>query len=918
MKMILTADVHIHDYPQFNTDGFRLNQYIRFARRLVKIGQSEESTTLVIAGDLADEARHTPKVSHAISEFISILKTHYTNILFILGQHDISSKEDGGHYENSIVPLLAVGCDYVDGQILTIGGRQIAFSDWRATQDWSFIKSKVDVMIGHLTMSNRFGQEYDDSLYTIGFFGDIHQRNSIRNSHTINIPVPHNISDCQDGSVVSLNLDDLSWERINVETEDDKYLKFFYEDTLPKELEDHPYLYVKQRPQINAVTNTIYKSIDVNEVITKLVSLEDLQECHDWVSPRVVADSETLDFNFQLVSINIQNFRSISSLDYQFSPGLIYVHGLNGSGKSSMLRALNYCLTGSESPRECVSDGQQSLSVSVTLNYSGREFIITRKWSGSQTFTVTIDGEPINGGSIRDREAELYRQLPFLSYFEVLYRSQKSPPLLNQYGFAARIEIIKSLLGLNSITSYFDAAQLQLKSINKDVAQITSDLGKQQEVVASLVDTNFEGIDGLPQLIETRNELDYERTKLTSYMSKINAVESCQSAVNMYLDDLGGIEEVPNDAEIKSKILSVKSRKIALEATVSEIRSVINNHKSSTSRAEQLMIEIGGKIDKLTKDIDKVQTHCSHCKQPLTEESIEEVRKSIKVQIGELENEGAKAFDVYSAKCPSSQEDIDKLLSEIEPISTELTDLQVKLREIESTRDKIRKLDTAKSNLESAKRDLGEDVLPFDVPTRLTELNDELTKLDSEVGRLTGLKSVHDKLVAAEAQVDELSKELADLSVFQTKMSKYTSMFSPSGSVTASVFKEVAARMTTPDMRITTVREQVNGDRKIDFDVEYKVNKLMIPYQQLSGGQSALVDILFLSRLIMMSRGAGVLILDESLKEIDESMIKVAVDEIKQLPVTNVILVTHVPSFQDFDYKIGVTMVDNVSQYNIQ
>ena len=108
------------------------------------------------------------------------------------------------------------------------------------------------------------------------------------------------------------------------------------------------------------------------------------------------------------------------------------------------------------------------------------------------------------------------------------------------------------------------------------------------------------------------------------------------------------------------------------------------------------------------------------------------------------------------------------------------------------------------------------------------------------------------------------------------------------------------------------------GDLKIDFDVDMQVDGLLIPYADLSGGQKVLADLFFLTKLFELGSKTGLVILDESLKELSENRLEEAAKMLKGSRIGSLLLSTHVSGFNFYDRRLQAVMSKNVSNYTVE
>lgn len=340
-KILLTSDIHIHNFTNntFGDSEFRLNQFEKLSHRLVEIGKEQGSSAIVLAGDIVHVPSICPKTARVTREFLRTLSKGFEKVYYTLGNHDISSKsQEDNKFQHSIVPILAEfdNVKYVDQQILRLGNFDVGFRNWMPQQDFSFIKNqskdKVDVLIGHVCLDENFGQSFDNTVFDIAFFGDIHQPKSISNAHTINVPIPAHISDCQDGSVVLLDLsgDEVKWDRILTESESFQYFKQYYTGDEPRDIKKD-LLVLKDKPvEVGNELQEVQSSLNVTKVIEETVKQNNLENTHKQIFSLVDKNIDQLDFKFKITSVNIQNFRSIDDYKLELEQGLSILKGTNG------------------------------------------------------------------------------------------------------------------------------------------------------------------------------------------------------------------------------------------------------------------------------------------------------------------------------------------------------------------------------------------------------------------------------------------------------------------------------------------------------------------------------------------------------------------------------------------------------------
>jgi DNA replication and repair protein RecF len=100
-----------------------------------------------------------------------------------------------------------------------------------------------------------------------------------------------------------------------------------------------------------------------------------------------------------LSTLRLSNFRNYESLEIELGPGLNFLHGPNGSGKTSVLEAVSYLAVArslrSSTDSEVVRWGASAFGVGGEIERDGlRERIVLRFTRGGSK-EVTVDGEPV-------------------------------------------------------------------------------------------------------------------------------------------------------------------------------------------------------------------------------------------------------------------------------------------------------------------------------------------------------------------------------------------------------------------------------------------------------------------------------------------------------------------------------------------
>lgn len=942
-KLIISADSHIFDYTQYNDDlNFRLNQFIKLAHRLNEIGKEQKSKKLALLGDTIHKPILTPKVAHVASEYFEILSEYYEDIYYILGQHCTDSKSESFLESDSLVPILGkhTKAKYMNKKIISLGGRNIAFCNWEMNTDWSFIEGKnVDVFLGHLTLDERFGQSYVNKDYKIGFFGDIHKKYSIGKDHTVNVPIPHYISDEQNGSVISLDLSDLSWERIDTESENFKYLKIYYEDEAPKGY-DPAWVKIVKKPEITETVSKIYKSLDVSTLINKLIKENGLEAVHSEVMSEIDDNIVETNYDFKLENIKIKNFRSISDLDYNFiKSGITLITGLNGAGKSTLMRAVQFIFSPPRTVKALVKTGCSTMYVRLKLSYFGSVYDIERGLEKGSTYLKVFktgkDGieEELKSTSLAGLTKILEDQLPFISMFDLFYRTQESAHILEDYNYSDRISMISKILNINIVEIIHKVAKGNLNKINKDFDSLSSKLEALLPVLETLDDTRF--CDDIEDNIE-------DLIKSNSNLLKIkNECERKESLVKNLNDCENQCESIKTNIESLSKHTVMKGETFELETLLSKEADqleVIKNLENDLSNKKKKLTLINNEIfkndskisekqdliKKLESQINNVSEYCPTCSQRLAQSDINDVKSKFSLEIKDIEIE----IKTCTAIQPSLIFDYNNIESEIKKIGEIISKEKLTLSEVVELINGYKRDKKLYDEIESLKLKLAELNLKRDrlviesnginvnfVKEQIAEISETISQNEMTIFELKTIISNKKKFDEVKEKINDIED---DICIFKTQISNYESyvrLFSDKGSIIQSVFSEISNIMSTDTIKISTVKTLASGDTRIDFDIHYKVGNVFIPYSELSGGQKTLIDVFFLCKLYAISGRVGLLMMDETLSDLDGNNLEETIKNLTNSDISNIIITSHLDSFNYFNSRILVKLKGNDSKY---
>ena len=440
-----------------------------------------------------------------------------------------------------------------------------------------------------------------------------------------------------------------------------------------------------------------------------------------------------------LESIQIENIRSIKSLDLTLPPSSMLFYGDVGSGKSSILKAIEFALFGTLTHADLSGDsilrrGEIKAKVKLTFTIDSKRYTIIRGLSKkrggkiSQTTGTFID----HGASTEVKYAptDLRRIiLKLLSYSVTRYEKAQKLPLFRYTVYTPqeqvkeiiladpedRFEILKEVFGIEKYESALKNIEFIKDNLNNQIKEILGRL-KQIGNPKELIPEKQKSIKEIEENLKKLGEKLREKEK--SIVQEEQIGEVIQDKYNDYIKKL---TELKNQEQIIRKNKTAKNK---VEGSLEILKLQISEAETEQNN----LIEV-----KLSTDLTK---------------------KQIKVQIGKRRTDKAEKIKA-KAIVGKKINDIDKLLKEgkcalcgqaihekkrFEEEQTRANEeIEKFTKEINDTEELIKELDLYLNNIQefklfNTKRKSLSDIIT-ERKKREFELNSNLTELEERIGK---------------------------------------------------------------------------------------------------------------------------------------------------------------------------------------
>jgi len=517
----------------------------------------------------------------------------------------------------------------------------------------------------------------------------------------------------------------------------------------------------------------------------------------------------------EIKKVSLCNIRSYKEASIELPEGSVLFSGDIGSGKSSVLLAVEFALfglqKGSLSGASLLRNGEDNGKVKLDLNLDGKNVEIERSLKrGSKGVTqdsccITIDGEKKELSTM-----ELKQQiLKLLNYPQEFLNKN---PILYRYTIYTPQEEMKQILlenpdeRLNTLRRVFavDKYKRIIENTSKFIQKLRESIRNKEGQIVDIeekkqiiVDRKKESegisqqLDSISPLLEKAASLFNERKK------ELEESEEKLSELNKIKTELAVITEIINSktsqlSAIKEDILEAgKEIKILSGENPEKIKELINNaakqiyeNNSFIKRLNQSAIDSNKQIasietkkfslEKLQKDIAELD-NCPTCKQKVSPDHKNEVIEKTRLELESLDKELRSFLKIKN-----------KTFNDLLKTEEELQELQKKEK-------KLSKADISFSNLEKKKKE-------FETLSKgIMVANKKQVEIKNNLEQFKGIAEKHSK---ARNRLDEARDKQEEIKVKRTEIS--TNLVNLNN-----VLKELEGEIIKKEKMKTTIQEHI-------------------------------------------------------------------------------------------------------------
>ncbi|SFR33314.1 DNA double-strand break repair ATPase Rad50 [Halorubrum sodomense] len=293
--------------------------------------------------------------------------------------------------------------------------------------------------------------------------------------------------------------------------------------------------------------------------------------------------------------VRLANFKPYGDADLRLTEGVTVIHGLNGSGKSSLLEACFFALYGSKALdgtlEDVITNGEEETEVELWFTHDGVSYRVERRlksYDGRIDHRCTLeatDGSDVTrdgARAVREFVTELLR-MDAEAFVNCAYVRQGEVNKLINATPRERQDTIDDLLQLGKLEEYRERAGDARLGVEDVLENRRGRLDQLDEQIAAKEDRDLHG-----RLNELESELGEVTDEIGRYETQREQAKETRDAA---------AETLETHAEKREKLESVESEVEEIEAAIREAERERDDHRDAIREARERIEEIEAAID---------------------------------------------------------------------------------------------------------------------------------------------------------------------------------------------------------------------------------------------------------------------------------------------------------------------------------
>lgn len=457
--------------------------------------------------------------------------------------------------------------------------------------------------------------------------------------------------------------------------------------------------------------------------------------------------------NIKFNKIVLSKFRSyINRTEFTFNnKGFYHICGETGSGKSSIFRALIWCLKGTDS--EGIkgtnlktwqqTDSKNKCYVELTFSIDDDNYTLYRQQSPNK---LTLNDKNVDQKSIDEIfsfNTKLFDYIVFLSQFSDQFIHASSPDKLN---------IFTRILELEKWDKYSEAVSNMIHIQKDNLSTLQSKKHNLQGSLDAIVSIDYTNdIKNFDKEIDIQiKNLRESSISTESYKNKLR--EKYYIKIKTYNNMIGDYDHI-KDVEIKYDNAQLEKLKIIDQ--IKELSSTADRITANINYIESDLLKVDKKKQTKIAQLNNSQdTHCSACGQIITPDHINSQKKSLNKEFDNEIKELNKTLSNYNSQLKSDVDEIDNLNKKLKVSESKLIKIEKQMQKLVDLGNQIKYLDHEIQNIKSSIESLDSQSKGYS--NRIKQLTNKTNPY------LKNQREVSDKVNKLNSSIDIVSSDILE------------------------------------------------------------------------------------------------------------------------------------------------------------
>jgi len=596
----------------------------------------------------------------------------------------------------------------------------------------------------------------------------------------------------------------------------------------------------------------------------------------------------------QINRIQLKNWKNHKNLNIKFEEGLNFIIGENGSGKTSIIEAILFGLTGRtlHSNRASFRNISTKSPANICINFTHREndFEITRAFNDVVYHKLNLISEKI----VIDKYSEIQKKIEDIFNSRIKFLEQMIYYGENEYFKSFQSDhkhqfrnYIENFMGIKHLEELRAKSQESNSSLKNDLKEFN----KKLENISIKDEISYDKLKRKFNIKETeRKEIKQDKAY---FLNKLSELNKDLEEINRKIDNLDSLKKkiaffsnIENSININMVIDNINKKKIKINLEIEEISSVIEDYKShilgfeEEERIFKLVNEIIGEILRKTEMVD----YCPLCKTGFKEEEFKSLLKDrSKEVIQKIEEKGHfknKIFELYKRK-----DILKKDLGDLNNLRNSLLENKIYFENL----NKFEELNHTKERLLKQKNKVEKEYKSCLI--RIDALNEDFLNIKNKI-----------------SSIEKMDPSL-DKNLITYRKKRYNNLINLNKIIGKSLEKtlhDLRLKFLYPIMNeITYIWNYIFKKWNCEISFDSNLNPIIkkdlgeIDFKNLSGGEKTILLILTRSLILHNFSGASFLLLDEPLEHLDPENRRLIVKYLEDFCDNNLINQLIITTFEE-------------------